>query len=62
MAATVPVEKEGDTSPLLEAAQAVGEVGQAPDREPDKSTQDRGRPEPAVGSFESFMATFGRGR
>lgn len=57
MAATVPVSKAGETSPLLEAAQAIG-------TSPDKSTQDKaaeGNPaEPAVGSFESFMGAFGR--
>lgn len=56
VAATVPVEKAGDTSPLLEAAQGIGVA-------PDKSTEDRpagGASEPAVGSYESFMSSFGR--
>lgn len=56
VAATVPVEKAGETSPLLEAAREIG-VG------PDKSTKDRpvaGTAEPATGSYESFMSTFGR--
>lgn len=55
-AATVPVENAGQANPLLERALAIGQ--------PEESTQSAEHSaavpaEPAQGSFERFMATFG---
>lgn len=56
MAATVPVEKAGDVNPLLEQAQKIGE----PPTDDEKHAAANGAVnEPAVGSYERFMATFG---
>jgi hypothetical protein len=58
IAATVPVESEGDVNPLLEAARSIGE-------KTDENTTDPDRPTPTppgennVGSYERFMLSFG---
>lgn len=51
VAATVPVDNPGESSPLLEQAQAIGE---APSDKNDNA--DEGNPN---GSFERFMGSFG---
>lgn len=57
IAATVPVEKDGDVSPLLDAAKAIGEP--AEDRHMTPSDRPGSVNEPAAGSYERFMSTFG---
>ncbi len=54
VAATVPVEKEGDVNPLLEQAQTIGL-----DPSDEKKETTPAKAEPKVGSFERFMSTFG---
>jgi hypothetical protein len=53
IAATVPVEKAGDVSPLLEAAKQIGE------KDDDKTAADNTPGENGVGSYERFMSSFG---
>lgn len=48
----MPVERAGDSSPLLEAAQAIGEPVKDSSSEPTSN-------EPAEGSFERFLNSFG---
>jgi hypothetical protein len=52
VAATVPVERPGAASPLLEVAQSIGEP-------PGEDTTPAGHAEPVEGSFERFMGSFG---
>ncbi len=62
MAATVPVEKAGDSSPLLEQAMQVGDFA---DTTTGTDTAVLDRPEKPkvaearVGSYEAFMSSFG---
>lgn len=58
VAATVPVEKAGDVNPLLEAAQQIGQEPRS-DEEIEASRHEQRVNEPKVGSYESFMSTFG---
>ncbi len=56
VAASVPVEKAGDVNPLLEAASKVGmDDSSDEEKQADKSPSN----EPAVGSYERFLSTFG---
>lgn len=57
VAATVPVEKAGDVNPLLEAAQQIGMDARS-DEEREAARKEIVN-EPKVGSYESFMSTFG---
>ncbi len=52
VAATVPIEKPGDTNPLLEQAQQIGVTGEQ------QQTQQSGAGT-KNGSFEAFMGSFG---
>lgn len=61
MAATVPVEKAGDVNELLEAAKQIGEEPQNSE-ERELAQHDARVNDPAVGSFERFMSTFGNPR
>ncbi len=56
VAATVPVEKEGDASPLLDEAQRIGLT------DSQAQTQKNTTREPGTGSFERFMGSFGNPR
>jgi hypothetical protein len=51
IAATVPLEKAGDTNPLLESARNMFKDSEE-SKPPPKA-------EPQVGSFESFVSMFG---
>jgi hypothetical protein len=67
IAATVPVEHEGDISPLLDAANEIGNEIRNDTTETPKDTDHPDKHhertvEAAPGSFEKFMATLGRGR
>jgi len=53
----VPV--EGSTNPLMESAAAIGEPAADHGGEGGSSPQPTPSNEPAVGSFERFMGTFG---
>ncbi len=57
VAATVPVEKAGDESPLLESARRIGLPADAApaDENTSASAADRSRP----GDYERFLASFG---
>lgn len=55
MAATVPIEKAGDVNELLESAKKIGE----PPSDEEKEAAKQPVNEPAIGSFEKFMATIG---
>lgn len=70
MAATVPVEQEGQTSPLLEQALAIGDLPDGREQPQTKSgvrieTDEKGRQrevaviDPVGGSMERFMMSFG---
>ncbi len=74
VAATVPVETQGEVSPLLEAAQRIGDppedtaerpTGAAGNGQVRIETDDEGRtreiadPDPNPGTFERFMGSFG---
>ncbi len=67
----MPVETQGDTNPLLEEAQRIGDL---PDHDSDQptppsqtriETDEKGRerqvadPDPNPGTFEMFMGSFG---
>ena len=56
VAATVPVETKGDSHPLVDEAQKIGD-GILPGT---KRPEEPSTKEPRAGSFEAFMATFGR--
>lgn len=64
----MPVESKGDTNPLLEAAQEIGqqvaEVRVSGDSKVSvqvqgKATVQQSAPEPNIGSYEAFMSSFG---
>lgn len=55
IAATVPLEKEGDVNPLLEAAKTVGD----PPAKEDDAVKAAEPGDNNIGSYERFMMTFG---
>ncbi len=68
MAATVPVEQAGQSSPLLDAAASIGDAfrtstststGTGTGRQDQLAETPPARPEPQPGSYERFMSTFG---
>lgn len=66
IAATVPVEKQGDVNPLLEAAQQLGDDSITGDHETQTPATDAAfdpenppMPDNGVASVERFMSSFG---
>jgi hypothetical protein len=60
VAATVPVESEGDDSALLTAARNIGmpdDTTTGPDEPAERPQPAQTAPEPPVGSYESFMSS-----
>ena len=47
---------DGPVNPLVQAAEGIGRT----DEEREQLNQQAATPEPQTGSFEKFMATFGR--
>jgi hypothetical protein len=55
IAATVPIEKEGDVNHLLEAAKSVGD----PPGKEEQEAKPQELNENGIGSYERFMTSFG---